>query len=292
MKASLAARRPLFAALAALVVMVSLLALPPVRAAADQLLSIFRVEKVLFVPTSPERIEQLRNLNINPDTLFLSKPTAAKQSEPRTVASADEAAAAAGFAPRQPAVFPSAPSSTQFLVHNAGAVQFQVNIEAVRQLLGMLDITDVTLPDALGSAPITVEMPTVAAIRYQGADYTMTLVQGPSPKVTLPDGVELAQLGKAALRVLGMSSAQADIVSSQIDWSSTLLFPFPADVNNFRQVAIGDAQGLLVTGGESGRRHYQLYWQQGDRFYMLEGQANMRDSETTAMLIAMAESIR
>jgi anti-sigma factor RsiW len=68
--------RSLLAALAAIVAIASLLALPPVRAAADDLLSIFRVQKLVFVPVSRERLDQLNKLNFDKDTLFLSKPTA------------------------------------------------------------------------------------------------------------------------------------------------------------------------------------------------------------------------
>ncbi|MFL5807793.1 MAG: anti-sigma factor family protein, partial [Roseiflexaceae bacterium] len=61
-------RRGLLAGLAAVVVLLSLLALPPLRAAADQLLQIFRVQKVVFVPISAERINELKQLNFDPKT--------------------------------------------------------------------------------------------------------------------------------------------------------------------------------------------------------------------------------
>ena len=129
-------RRSLFAGLAAIVVLLSLLALPPVRAAADQLLQIFRVQKVLFVPISPERFEQLKNLNFDGKTLFVVTPKQVNHpAPPRTVASADAASSAVGFPARQPTVFPSAPSSTEMVVHDHSVVQFQVNVDSARQLL-------------------------------------------------------------------------------------------------------------------------------------------------------------
>ena len=74
----------------------------------------------------------------------------------------------------------------------------------------LLGIDDVSLPDALGAAPITVDVPAFVETRYHGANYELTLHQGHSPSVTLPDGVDLAQLGKAALRLLGMDADQAE----------------------------------------------------------------------------------
>jgi anti-sigma factor RsiW len=281
-------RRSLLAGLAALVVLVSLLALPPVRAAADQLLQIFRVQKILFVPISPERIEQLKQLNFDGQTLFVEKPKLVNQpAEPHTAASADAAAAAVGFPVAQPTVFPSAPAAAEHVVHDRAAMQFQVNVESARQLLRLLNIADVTLPDSLGAQPITADMPAFVETRYRGANYRLTLYQGHSPTVTLPDGVNLAQLGKAGLRLLGMDEDQAEAISKQIDWSSTLIFPFPSDIQDIRQVQIGDSQGLLVGGGHNDQR-WQLYWQNGDRFSMLEGQGRITDAE----IIAAAESVR
>lgn len=282
------ARRGLLAGLAALVMLASLLALPPVRAAADQLLQIFRVQKIVFVPISPERIEQLRQLNFDGKTLFVSEPKLTNQpAEPRTVASADEAAGAVGFPIAQATAFPSPPTATEHVVHDRAAMQFQVNVEAARQLLALLNIDDVTLPDSLGTQPITADVPGFVETRYRGADYRMTLYQGRSPSVTLPDGLDLPKLGKAGLRLLGMDEAQAEAMSQQIDWNSTLIFPFPSDIRDIRQVQIGNTEGLLVGGGQNASR-WRLYWQNGDRFSMLEGQGRI----DTAEIIAAAASVR
>jgi hypothetical protein len=285
---SLRTRRGLFAGLAALVMLVSLLALPPVRAAADQLLQIFRVQKIMFVPISPERIEQLKDLNFDGGTLFVDKPKLTNQpAEPRTAASADEAADAVGFSLAQASAFPGAPTTTEHVVHDRAAMQFQVNVEAARQLLGLLNIDDVTLPDSLGTQPITADMPKHVETRYHGAGYDMTLYQGRSPSITLPDGVDLAKLGKAGLRLLGVDEDEAETMSQQIDWSSTLIFPFPSDIQNIRQLQIGDAQGLLVGGGDNDNS-WRVYWQSGDRFFLLEGQGRIDDTD----IIAAAESVR
>jgi len=284
--------RPLLAGLAVLVAVISLLALPPVRAAADDLLSIFRVQKLIFVPVSPERIEQLNKLDFDKDTLFLSKPAGEQSEPPRTVASAEEAAGVVGAAVAQPSVFPSAPLSTEFKVSNPAKIQFQVNVAAARQLLDLMAIDDVTIPDALGAAPIAVDVPASALTTYHGANYDLTLHQGQSPSVALPDGVDLSQLGKAALRLLGMPAADAELASRTINWNNTLLFPFPNDTDNIRQVTVGGENALLVSSGRRGDQQWQLYWQRGDTFYMLQASSPMRDIDMVAALVATAESIQ
>lgn len=285
-------RRPIFAGLAALVVALSLLALPPVRAAADQLLQVFRVQTVMFVPVDQARIKELQNLNIDKDALFLSKPTIDNQQPPRDVASADAAAQAVGHPIAQPSDFPSQPTSVTHKVDDAHHVQFQVNPATIRQVLAQMNITDVTIPDALGSGPISADIPAASTTIYTGTEYQFVLHQVLSPKVTLPDGVDMAQLGKAALRLLGMDSFQAEAASKQINWNSTLVFPFPADTSNIHQVTVNGAKGLLMTGGGRDERHYQLYWQNGDQIYVMQASGSMSGDEMSDALLKAAESVR
>ena len=286
-------RQRLFAGMAVAVIAIALLVLPPVRAAADQFLQLFRVQSVMFVPTNTDRLKQVATtLQANKDTLFTGKPTLiSKPAAPRAVNSLAEAHKALSFAPQQPARLPSAPTSTQLTVRDRFAAQFSVNVQAARQVLAMMNVHDVTIPDALGSAPIVVNMQTSLESHYHGANYDLNLYQGVSPTVKLPDGVDLAQLGKAGLRVLGMDPAQADAVSRSIDWRSTLVFPFPTDFQDVRQVAVGNSQGLLVgseRGGANGREpQWRMYWQRGNSFYILEGR-NLDEAE----MLAVADSIR
>ena len=286
-------RQRLFAGMAVAVIAIGLLVLPPMRAAADQFLQLFRVQSVMFVPTNTDRLKQVATtLQANKDTLFTGKPTLInKPAAPRAVNSLAEARKTLSFAPQQPAQFPSAPASTQLAVRDRFAVQFSINVQAARQVLAMMNVNDVTIPDALGSTPIVVNMQPSLESHYHGTNYDLNLYQGVSPTVKLPDGVDLAQLGKAGLRVLGMDPAQADAVSRSIDWRSTLVFPFPTDFQDVRQVSIGNSQGLLVgseRGGANGREpQWRMYWQHGNRFYILEGR-NLDEAE----MLAAAESIR
>jgi hypothetical protein len=280
-------RRSLFAGLAAVLVLLSLLALPPVRAAAGSLLQIFRVQKVVFVPVSRERMQQLENLKFDESTLFVGKPRLQSGKEqPREVRSSVEASALVGFNVESPAGLPSAPSSTRVAVQGRQTVEAQINVQAARELLRLMQVDDVNLPDALGSAPIRAQVEPTVMSSYQGSGYEVTLIQGRSPRVSLPPGVEMAQLGKAALRLLGTEPGQAEAMSRDIDWSSTLLFPIPADVSELRPVDIHGGKGMLATSGGQSRESV-IYWQKGDRFYVLH--VNSRNS---SQVIALAESVR
>lgn len=284
----------IFGAAAVVVALLSLLALPPVRALADQLLQVFRMERVVFVPVSTERMEELEGLEFDGDTLFMSEPeVVGEEPELQEVASVDEASAAAGFAVHTLTLPSDTPNPTEIAVQDQATLQFQVNVEATQQLLDMLDITDVTLPDALGEQPVTIDMPASVMMHYSDEAYDLRFVQGPSPQVNLPEGVDMALLSKTMLRVLGMDADQAQQLSQEVDLSTTFIFPLPADIENLTQVTVNGAQGILTRGdyhhdnGEH-RQNKMLYWQDSGGFYVLMVDGSIEDS----VLLSVAESVQ
>ena len=276
----------------ALVLAAVLLALPPVRAAADQLLLSFRVQSVMFVPVTEERMQALQQLDLDGKRLFLAEPTGTLgESTPHAVAGANDASAAIGVPFEQPNA-DGLSATGNYTVRDGGTAQFQIDVATAREILRLTGVTDVTLPDALGAQPIQVAMSPIAEATYAGNGYTLSLTQGRSPEVSLPDGVDLADLGRAALRVLGMAPEQAHALSRQVDWSSTLVFPFPANVSTIRQVSINGVPGLLVGGGERRTQQAQLYWQRGDHFYVMELTGNPQDGSPADQLLSVAQSVR
>jgi anti-sigma factor RsiW len=276
--------RALVAGLAACLLLVGLLMLPPVRALAEQFLQIFRVQKVMFLPISAERLSQIESLEFDGTTLFVTEPEIINEpAEPRTFAQRDEAEAVVGYALHEPATLPTEPISVEYTIHDEHTTQFQVNVESMHELLALLDITDVTIPDELGEQPITASVPPTALTHYEGTSYDLMLHQGTGPEVSLPEGVDLAQPGKAMLRLLGLDEQQADELSREIDWNSTLIFPFPADMETISQVTVGSTEGLLVESDDT----MQLYWSQDERFYVLIGEDISRSHLLTA-----AESVQ
>lgn len=281
------ARRSWLIASATAIALISLLLFPPVRAAADRLLQVFRVRSVVFFPIDPARIQQLQQMDVDMPALFASEPTVLNQpAAPREVSSTSQASQAVGFPVREPADLPGTASQTSIKVIDRTALSFQVNVDAMRQVLALTGIEDVTLPDELGQEQITVDVAPWTSQRYQGADWELELYQGRSPDVTLPDGVDLAALGRTGLRVLGMSEAQADAVSRQIDWTSTLVVPIPPDIQDVRSVTVNDSEGLLVGSSEQGSQHWMLYWQDGERFYILQAEGAVTEQQ----MLAAAES--
>jgi hypothetical protein len=293
----LPARRPVTIGAAAAALVLALLLVPPVQAAVGQLLQVFRAQSVVYVSVSPQRVQQLENLHVDQSALFLAQPTLVGPAPSVTpAASPEEASTLAGFTVHAPTAFPSAPTGHTINVRSQSAYQLQVNVQTVRDTLAILGVSDVTIPDSLGAQPITIQLPSVVQQQYQGNGYTLALIEGTSPTVNLPKDVDLAQLGKAALEVYGLTPQQADTLSKQIDWNSTLVFPFPLGTSKIQQVDVHGAKGVLLdtAGGLPGERSSSqqagatgaqgapvdaawssvLYWQRGAQFYILEGKGN------------------
>ena len=290
------ARRPALAPglLAALIVL-SLVAFPPARTAADTFLQSFRANSLMFVSVHQSCIQEIIQASGDPSTLFLEHtPGGVGQPKNVTASSLDEAGTIAGFTPAQPDAFPSKPDSVTSVVHEQFRAQAQVNIQNISRVMQALGINDITLPDQLGSTPITADVPAMIETDYSGAGYNFRLVQGHTPTVNMPKGVDLAQVGEAGLRVLGMQPDQAKQLSQQIDWSTTLVMPFPTGMSDVVRVQVGDAQGLLVssdnpTSRVEGGRTNVLYWQNGDRFYALVGNG---PAMTSDMMVVLARSVK
>lgn len=289
--------RLLWGSLAALLILAFLLSLEPVRAAAGEILGIFRVRKFAVVTFDPTQA-QLGNeaLGANIDQLLSDNVTVLKEpGPPQSVASAAEASALAGIPVRLPATLPEwANAQPDIRVEDGMAAQIVVDRARAQALLDLAGLSDVQLPQALDGATVTIEVPPVVIAQYEkpqiGPGGAFVLTQLRSPTVNLPPGVNLAQLGEAGLRLLGLSPEEARQFSRNIDWSSTLVIPLPTDIAAFRDVSVDGVSGVLITERSTPSRnyapHYILLWQKNGIVYSLAGQGNAED------ILAVANSLQ
>lgn len=280
---------PRMMGLATLLLIVGWLALPSISAAAEQLLQVFRVQNTVFIPVDPQRVQEIMKAGLqNGKTLFLGVPNISNSGATTKVNSVTEAANTVGFVAKIPQNLPGSVKESEILVRDGLKAQFQLNAQTLRQVLALLKITDVTVPDELGNSPIKAEMPPFIEQHFQGQNYELSLYQSLSPQLNLPDKVDMTQLSQIVLRVFGLNAQQAQSLSKQVDLRSALLFPFPTQLNSFKQLQIGSSQGLLVNGDSQGKQTWLLYWQQGEQFFVLYGQGKLREAD----LLAVANSLK
>lgn len=280
----LARYSPALIAAALLVAAILVISLPPTRALAQDFLNLFRVQRFATISIDPQRMEELKNLDLDAEKL-LSRNNAkvVEPADPVKVESPQAAGERAGFAVAVPATVPDG-ASLQVMVQDAGSAEFTADTAQLNELLTLAGVHDVQVPEQLNGAQIKVTKPAAVMLNYKSKQGKFSIIQSPSPQVELPAGVELKQLGEIALRVLGLDPAQARNFAAQVDWKTTLLIPIPADAGEVRQVQVNGAEGLmLVSNGSSqnmrGARNGDtvILWAKDGMVYGLSGSGKALD---------------
>lgn len=284
--------------------------LEPVRAAAIEFLDLFRVKRFAAVPVDPERLARLAQGGLDLKSLVGEQVEVVVPPQPPEVVESPEAAAArAGILAQLPTVLPERTEIAETRL--AHAVSFRVRLDSARlqALAGAVGADEIEIPASWTGATVDVDVPPVVAVRYvrtieatdtrPAREERFTLLQSAIPEVELPEGVDLATLGRLGLRLAGMSAEEALSFAGAIDWRTTLLVPVPVQGGTFREVEISGHKGLLVVveppkdatttaASPAPRAHAVVMWSTDDKVFALQGPA----TRGAVPLVEMAESVR
>jgi hypothetical protein len=272
---------------------------PAVRVAAQNALDLFRVRSFAGVEIDESRIEQLRRLNDDTSRdpamlVFDEQEVLQDPGKPVEHPSADLAGSAAGL-PRllTPGTLPSGFRFEKAVVEGEGAVRLTVRTERLREMLAVLGLNDVRVPQGFDGQTITVRKPAVVSQRFTNGTRTIGVVEAMSPEVMLPPGADLEALGELGLRVLGLDAAEARRVAASVDWRSTLLVPVPTSAGSFRLVDVNGHRALFIrtnpepkADGTRGRRGALVMWSDGGRVHAVQGDIGPEE------LLEFAQSLR
>jgi hypothetical protein len=276
------------------VAIVGLLSVPAVRASAQSFLALFRVVNFVAVPVDENRLARLAAENLDPPHLIGEQLQVLEDAGPPTsVASPEQAGAAAGFAVRTPAYMPTAVYPSGIEVKGQQHIQVTPNTERLRQVMDTLSINDLEIPQGLDGGIVDVRVPPVVMMRYdRGGALAAQLLQAKSPAVSLPNGLDLRALGEIGLRVLGLPPIEAREFAAAIDWQTTMIVPLPANASSFKQVNINGHPGVSIErssrapNGSSGFSTV-LLWSTDGMVFGLEG-----PGLSSADALRMAESLK
>jgi hypothetical protein len=288
---------PALAGVAAVAALAVALSLEPVRAAAREFLDLFRVQRFAAVRVDPDRLASLQKSGLDLKSLVGGQvDVVVKPVEPVAVTSPEAGAVDAGLREaRQPATLPEGFALAGAAVARPGEYRVRLDAEKLRSLAQIAGAGEIEVPDHWTGATIDVAMPPVLVTRYERpgpegdgrpADAgSYVLLQARSPEIELPEGVDLATLGRLALRVGGLSAEEALSFSQRIDWRSTLLVPVPVSGADYREVEVNGQRGLMVStqappspspDGSRRRAGWRsvLMWSEGGNVYALHGPGN------------------
>jgi hypothetical protein len=281
--------------------------LEPVRAAAREFLDLFRVQRFAAVPVDPQRLERLAKGGLDFKTLVADQvQVVVAPGEPISVASPEAGAVQAGIVAELPTVLPRRAGLAETRVARPGAFRVQVDTAKLEALALAAGADEIEIPAWWNGATVDVEVPPVLAVRYErtieygdgrpAREDSFLLFQAATPQVELPEGFDLAILGRLGLRLAGMSAEEALAFSGAIDWRATFLVPVPIQGGTFREVEVSGQKGLLVTvqppprtspDAPAPRAQSVVFWSTDDKVFALQGPATRDGVE----LLEMAQSV-
>jgi anti-sigma factor RsiW len=281
--------RPVSIGVTAALCLAILFSIAPVRKAAADFLGIFRVRKFAAIAVDPAQAQRLEDLAQSLDEGAFGKPTTVREAgSPQPVTDAAQASAAAGFAVRTPTDLPDGAILWRFETQTGPALHFEMDRPTMQALLSAAGVEDATLPD-VDAITADIDIPTMVSQEYGlGDGARLTLVQAPSPEVALPAGIDPIVLGQLGLQALGIPADDAQRMAQEIDWTSTVIVPLPADIARSTEVTIDGVTGLLLEETRQNRfdKNSVLVWEKDNIVYSIAG-----ENVDPALLIQVGDSM-
>ncbi|HFE66116.1 MAG TPA: hypothetical protein ENJ93_02540 [Chloroflexi bacterium] len=258
----------------AAVLLVVAFTFPGFRAAANDFLSLFRVQKFAPLSISPDQLallEKIADEGLMPGELII-------HDEPGALTPADnlvEAAALTGL----PAVrtIPALGEPGSIYTADGGGGTLIIDLAGSRSILEAVGADPLLLPDELDGARVNVTV--FSGVEQRWGD-DLTLAQSLSPLVDYPDGLDEQALGQALLQLLGLAPDEAQRLAQEIDWASTLLLPIPQNVAAFQEVTIGGSSGIALQSLDGSDN--AILWQNDGLIFLLTGSQSVDELATLA----------
>ncbi len=250
---------------------------PTVRAAANDFLGLFRVEKFSAISFSPDQLamlEELAESGLQPGEFVVTD-------EPEVMEEVDSRSQAQSLSGIRVKTVTDLGEPSNIRVMDGGSGYLTIDAAQAQEMLRLAEADPRLIPDSLDGTNVNVTL--YPSVEMEWTNGT-ALVQMASPLVEYPEGLDPQPLGEALLQLLGMDPSEASRLAESIDWTSTLLLPIPTDVATFEEVTVNGSSGLLldnVSGPEQA-----LIWQADGNLYLLVGAEDVGD------LVELASSLR
>jgi hypothetical protein len=283
--------RPVWVGLTLVVLLAISLAFPQVRAAANSFLALFRVQQIAVVRFDPQTMGMSDQAAAQIESLLSEDVQFEQFGEFQMAGSAAEAGGIAGFNVRMPEQAPDGGLDVQ----PGGRATFLVDLPRLKAIFDAIGKSEIDLPDSLEGQPVTLEVPKqvttyfgdckpedVPLVEGQDPDLPptkpwmqdacITFTQLPSPSISAPDGLDIAQLGQAYLQLLGLSEEDAARYASTVDWTTTFVLPVPYNDMTYQDVVVDGVNGTLIQQAyDPAYGSYILLWVKDGIIYSLNG---------------------
>lgn len=294
--------RPIWIGLGLVILIIVSMTVAPVRAIANNLLGLFRVEQFAVVEVNPELLWEQFGSSTQFEQIITQRIQVEENGQPVEVSTREEAQELVNFDVRLPAGMNA--QSSELVVNPAGRATFIVDTTILQAVLEEIGRSDITVPAGVNGATVKLYLKEGVSAAYGdcepdptsydeggNADYAImprlsncTLFwQIPSPSIEAPPGLNLEQIGTAYLQLLGMSQQEAETFARNVDWTSTFIIPIPMNGTSYEEFPVDGVTGILIQQAfEDGEQQYVLMWVKDGIVYLLAGPGG----PTTAASIA------
>ena len=298
--------RPLWGVAAGAVLVAILVGFNPVRTLAQRFLAMLRVEKIAVVTIDPSTLVSSAGPDSRPYKLinqFLSDNVIVTldPGRPAILANLNQAKQLVGYNIR---TISSLGAPQRVAVRGETAFQMTLDRDRLQSLLEEVGRSDIQIPESANGALIAVHIPATVVSSYgdcplrqgypgpdnsrreRGGEFVGNnctyLFQAPSPTVSVPQNLNMADIAEAALQLVGMSANEARSFCQTVDWSSTLVVPIPRNTGSYETVAVDGVEGTLITETLPQGNRYNLMWIKGGVIHALTGHGSPSDALSLA----------
>jgi hypothetical protein len=307
MMAGLSERRlPILLAVIAIAAVAAFFSIPQGRSLTHRFFQSLRMQKVQTVnvdlssfvgPNANQTLQQMVSEMISKEV------NVTVNEKEQTAADAAAASQAAGF---QVKLLGKRKDAPQLAVGGRRAFNLTVDRARLRAILDEAGRADLALPQSIDGATVAVQIPRTVRARYgncpgppsatanvatpppASTQYSdcVILIEGPSPVVSVPPGLDIEQLAQIGLELAGMTPSQAHDFLQSVSWKSTFSLSVPRSMRSYEAVKVNGVQGTLLN--MAGRRGptYTLLWAKNGFVSSLTGFGNSSDA------VALADSLK
>ncbi len=275
-------------AAAVLLALAASLSFAPVRSAASELLTIFRVEKVKTVDISPSDmagIEKAIREGAGQVDIENFGQVEFNGSQASGRASLEEARAAVDFQLNLPTVLPDNFSAPEIYKNSGGTLNFTLDTVYANQVLTAFG-SEKLLPAELNGKTFTVRIPAQITANYKGPDNNRIFIGlGRSPELIAP-GSDVLQIRDALLALPLLPDSLRNQLASINDWQHT--FVVPNIGGSSQEVDVAGAQGVFINtphGETNGSEISSLVWQKAGVVYTVSGRLTIEQAQAIANLM-------
>ncbi len=243
--------KPMAVAASICIAALSVVALPPVRTVASEILQLFRAEKFAAIKIDPQAM-----IDFNPEKL--GKFTF-DQPAPRQVTTMKEAIEVSGLAAKEPGNLPAGLARAALGANAAGTVSLTFDLKKFRAYLHENKIEGINLPPALDGKTMVGHIPPMVIMEYsqggvgQNAGHPqpeLVVFQAGLPSLEAPAGFNADSIRDELIKLPVFPPAVRDQLRATSDWKRTLPVPYPANEATAEKVDVGGTEGLYFTAND------------------------------------------